>query len=53
MPILPHQNPVEPDSQSPKDPIHHPHDLEHPIPESQEEDYEEKDGGSDSEPWWM
>lgn len=52
MSVLPHQNPVEPDTPEPKDPIHQPHKQDHPGPDNKDDELPEDDEDTDSEPWW-
>lgn len=53
MAVLPHQNPVEPDTPEQKDPIHQPHTHRHPTPEGKDDELPEDDEDTDAEPWWM
>lgn len=53
MTVLPHQNPVEPDSPEQRDPIHHPHRQDHPGPDDKDDELPEEEEDTDSDPWWM
>lgn len=47
--VSPHQNPVEPDTPTQRDPIHHPHKQGHPGPDERDFDLPEPDDEMDED----
>ncbi len=55
MPTSPGDQPIEPDTATPQDPIHHPRKPEHPVHDECEDEGVDTDDDEDtgSDPWWM
>lgn len=54
MPTSPGHQPIEPDTPTPKDPIHHLHKPDRSFHDEREEGIETDEGeDTETDPWWM